>query len=674
MTRTAQDTKQIQIVKTAASSDTSPSPTSLAPITAEDVSRQTDFRSVERGRTYWRGGRIFNAIRRDSHLRANCRGSSGGPYLVEATLATGDKPGKRNPVSYLCSCPRGGFCKHVVALLLTWIATPEKFAVRQPVAEMLAGKSQAELAALIELMLRRHPELEEMIEIPVVFAVAADDGLVNEDAIRRQIAAAIPDPDGASSWDHNSYHGYGSNGYRFDYEYEEYGGLSSQEQDTLERILALGDAYAEVEHWPNVVRIAATFVEETAPELESLRGEDGAIEQLLAHCDQLLATCLDAQAALPADQRLPPRDRHRMLDAMLQLWTVDVQIGGLSLCDQGLPAIVRHATAEDRERVYQDIREVLAAASAGNVDRSWEKRAALHFLAELKGPGGLTDEELLEEYRKAGLWPDVVALLLTMGRIDESVSIATRRLPSARELIAFADKWLETAGPSALPRAIALADDRLWENEGKQPQDDFLLRQWLERRHLEGGEPARALKFVKERFHASPTFAVYNDARAIATREGQPGDLWPDLRRELLADLHTLGHWTTTIAIHLADGEVGDAIAALHEAETPRRPPKNQPIPGWTYYLPTYQLQVAAAAEENHPQESIRIYRRLAEVEIGHRSRDHYKQAAGFLARVKTLHESTGAKNEWASLISEVRLHHKSLRALREELDIAGLT
>ena len=47
-------------------------------------------------------------------MRAACRGSSGGPYRVEATLAVAGEGG-RNPVEYFCDCPRGGFCKHVVA-------------------------------------------------------------------------------------------------------------------------------------------------------------------------------------------------------------------------------------------------------------------------------------------------------------------------------------------------------------------------------------------------------------------------------------------------------------------------------------------------------------------------------------------------------------------------------
>jgi hypothetical protein len=71
----------------------------LSPLSDEIIARQTDAGSFSRGKTYFRGKRIFNAVRRGDLLRARCRGSSGGPYLVEATLAPADKPKSRNPVT-----------------------------------------------------------------------------------------------------------------------------------------------------------------------------------------------------------------------------------------------------------------------------------------------------------------------------------------------------------------------------------------------------------------------------------------------------------------------------------------------------------------------------------------------------------------------------------------------
>jgi len=82
-----------------------------------------------RGETYFLEKRISDATIRGSELKARCEGSAGGPYTVHATLSPADEPESESLRSYSCDCPRDGFCKHVVALLLTWMNTPERFNV-----------------------------------------------------------------------------------------------------------------------------------------------------------------------------------------------------------------------------------------------------------------------------------------------------------------------------------------------------------------------------------------------------------------------------------------------------------------------------------------------------------------------------------------------------------------
>jgi uncharacterized Zn finger protein len=92
-----------------------------------------------------------------------CQGSSGGPYRVEAELVPRDAPGREQIAGWSCTCPRGGFCKHIVALLLTWIATPERFAPRREVGELLASKSREELLSQLNDILERQPELIDYV-------------------------------------------------------------------------------------------------------------------------------------------------------------------------------------------------------------------------------------------------------------------------------------------------------------------------------------------------------------------------------------------------------------------------------------------------------------------------------------------------------------------------------
>ncbi len=55
-------------------------------------------------------------------LKALCQGSAASPYRVEVTFS------QKGIASTNCSCPvgAGGYCKHVAALLLTWLHEPEK--------------------------------------------------------------------------------------------------------------------------------------------------------------------------------------------------------------------------------------------------------------------------------------------------------------------------------------------------------------------------------------------------------------------------------------------------------------------------------------------------------------------------------------------------------------------
>lgn len=55
------------------------------------------------------------------------------------------------------------------------------------------------------------------------------------------------------------------------------------------------------------------------------------------------------------------------------------------------------------------------------------------------------------------------------------------------------------------------------------------------------------------------------------------------------------------------------------------------------------------------------------------RQRSSYKVAATYLARARETLERHGRREEWLTLITDLRTSHKTLRALREELDALGL-
>ena len=87
----------------------------------------------------------------------------------------------------------------------------------------------------------------------------------------------------------------------------------------------------------------------------------------------------------------------------------------------------------------------------------------------------------------------------------------------------------------------------------------------------------------------------------------------------------------------------------------------------------TLQLEVAQAAGEQRPGESIRLYMQLVENLIGQRGRNNYTQAASYLKSVNDAYLRLGELHTWETLIANLREQHRNLPALREELDRAGL-
>ena len=125
----------------------------LPQLTEAHIRELTSGKSFERGEAYYRDGAVLEPVRQARDLRAQCEGSDYEPYQVSATLAEG------GITETSCTCPYdyGGICKHVVALLLTYVHEPQAFRSIPPLATLLDGRSQEELVA--RAISRRNPIL-----------------------------------------------------------------------------------------------------------------------------------------------------------------------------------------------------------------------------------------------------------------------------------------------------------------------------------------------------------------------------------------------------------------------------------------------------------------------------------------------------------------------------------
>jgi hypothetical protein len=632
------------------------------PLSEADIRALSDEASFRKGYDAYLSHAIVEPTLSASVLRAFCHGSSGNSYRVEVTLLpTGETSGHKL-ASAACSCPRGGFCKHLIALLLTWLYQPERFVLRTGLLGRLSEKSREELLALLEQLLQRQPDIAPLLEVLLELPLGSTppgkqrpgrgrEPTLDPATIESQVASAFYNA--GDGWD-----------------------AAGRIAPELDRLCDLGKSFAEAGQWANAQVVYAAVAEETMVQYEGVHDE-GQIGWVLGACAAGLVACLEAQSVLPRSERLEALEREALLATLFDLWKFGNQYGGTEV---GIPtAIAAQATVGERKRMEAALREELRPGQ--EFSSRWHNRSIVDFLVLLKQADQCSEEDILEEYRQASLYKELAEHYLRFDRAKEALDVAHMHLTEPMDVTWFAGQLLQV-DEAWRERALALVEARLQESEQalQSQAQDFTraqsidtYRRWLSEKYLLYGKIQHALDIERARFQAHPDEATYRSVRSTAQAPGQPEEVWPDLRPELIRTLEQQGRWGALITVYLDEGAVSQALAALAELERPQR----TSLSAYGYHveapLSRYQAQVAAAAEESYPEEAIRLYKRVVQWLIDGRGRANYQQAVGYLDRVRQLYQQQKREPAWQAYITDVRTSNKSLRALKEELDKRGL-
>jgi hypothetical protein len=650
--------------------------------TLDELREYVGDKEYNKGKQYFNSEAVYDVALRGAVLRGKSHGQSGGPYRMEITLAPADASEPNLVADYSCTCPRGGFCKHIIALLLVWIRTPEEVPVRSDVTTLLKDLSREELLDIVTGLLKREPDLDKWLEKMLIKpSKSTSPGMaakatINPAKIRKEAASIFS---------------------RLNYGYD----WSEEDDDVvgeLEELVEVGDRYVEAGQWANAQVVYSAVAEETMGHYEEVDDSDGEICDVIAACGDGLLDCLEAQARLSPADRLSEEARLALFKTLYELWDHSYNYSCWEPDKDVAALIADAATSEELTQVQEWVRADIEVEEQGYYG-SFGRRAQVEFLLTLKAKGGMTDEDTLaeyrrarmfgqaallliarariddalEEYRQAGMFEEMASLLLDQGRADEAIRLARKRLPGATQSTRFAEHLLKLGDVEQM-QAIKFIEERLWEEKEAANIEEYLV--WLEGRYAQYGMHDKALEAAQTRFKNNPTSSTYESVKRVAQLEGQPPGLWAEVRPGLLATLRAKDQWAALVDIHLTEGEVPDAIAAFDKYESPQRRPAPTIYSGYYPTLPrgNLRMRVAEAAEKDYPDRSRAVYKRRAEEAIGYRGRDNYQQAAAFLAKVKKLYEQEGKVTEWQSYIDDLRASNKSLRALKEELDKLGLS
>ena len=127
----------------------------LPELTLDQIQDRCTKQSFTRGEDYFDMEMIGNPVLYGWTLAATCEGTEEEPYHVSVELMP------TGIADTDCSCPYdwGGDCKHIVALLLTYIHAPEAIYSLDVLLSALAEKPNETLVRVISELLKRTPEL-----------------------------------------------------------------------------------------------------------------------------------------------------------------------------------------------------------------------------------------------------------------------------------------------------------------------------------------------------------------------------------------------------------------------------------------------------------------------------------------------------------------------------------
>lgn len=135
--------------------------TNLPHITKDNLRAKVTEQSYDRGVDYYHARTVESATLRGDRLFASVQGSEWDPYHVGITFT-------ENDFTASCTCPYdwGGYCKHVVAALLTVSddSSPVSVAVKPPVADLLDELDADELRGLVRVLVEAAPSLLDIVD------------------------------------------------------------------------------------------------------------------------------------------------------------------------------------------------------------------------------------------------------------------------------------------------------------------------------------------------------------------------------------------------------------------------------------------------------------------------------------------------------------------------------
>jgi len=591
------------------------------------IQRSTTAQSFARGEDYYATGAVLELVRRGDTLYAEVEGSSYEPYQVEVTL---DAQGIS---STSCTCPYdwGGWCKHIVAVLLAAVDAPDTVEARPTVDALIETLDAAQLRAVVQALVARHPGLIDEIEscVAVQASQASPEPAPSSSAVPPPPRPAAVDPAPFRRQVHSILRSLDR--MRSSEAYWHVGGVVDQVRGLLDRAWEL----IEAGDGNNALRVLEGITDAYVNEWYNLDDSDGDASAFFSDLGAVWT-----EAALTAD--LTPEERAQWIET-LAAWQGEIDEYGI---DEGFEA------AQEALRQGWDYPPLLRVIRDGEItiNGAWENYEDAPYYADDLAVARLNVLERQGRYQEYLYLAEAesqivsyVTMLVKVGRVDEAVAYSLEHLTLTEEILPLA-QVLHAGGH--IQETLRVAGRGLELGGHAKAQ----LATWLRDVAADAGEPELALNAALTTFKAAVDLEAYRKIQNLA------GARWETLRQELLETLRqrTGYNGQAVIEIFLHEGLIDDAIRALGD---------------YPHYS-TVELVVNAAIE-SRPDWCIQACKQQAESIMDQGQSKYYQRAAYWLGRAKAAYSSAGRGDEWRVYLDSLLQKHArkySLVPLLKEL------
>jgi uncharacterized Zn finger protein len=561
--------------------------------------------SVSRGEDYYQSGAVSGVTQRDDLIQSEVEGSEFNPYRVSIQFDA------NGITAAQCTCPYDyeGWCKHIVATLLTCIRHPKRITDRPTLVQLLDRLDPLQTQHLIQSLVTEKPDLIDAIDRhvtrltippspPKKTAQKPRRTAIDPQPFRRQVKQIVRD--GLR---------YLEDGYDDDPTTESLQNVIAQAQELTEQ--------GQPEYALTILEAIADTLSDEWDELSSygLDSDDVTTALDAAFTDAILSCELE-------------KEQKTNLQAMLSAWqdSFDRLEMSQAALQQGwdYPPLQRVLQGEITEQgawegESPDYADDLALIRLQILDRQGRDQEYLH-LAEAEG-------QTVQHLNK----------LVELGEIDAVMEVADEVITTPDEAFAIAQTLREAGW---ITQALAIAQGGLLV-PSREATSPFKFATWTAEFAESLGERQTALEARIIAFKAQPAFQNYRQIESLA------GEAWTTIQPDLIQTLRQSRQWeaaTAKVDIYLHEGLIEDAIRSVQTYET-------------SYYTGLVH-RVMEAAVASKPEWVIEEGKRRAEPIMDQKKNDRYSEAVQWLKLVRLAYLQLGQKTQWAEYRLELVQTH----------------